>query len=227
MKVVFAGHACFNIIGSKNILIDPFITGNPLAIKNWQEFEPDYILITHAHNDHLGDAVKIAKKSSATILAMVDLAEHLKEESLEIIAFNLGGTVDMGELKVKMIPAWHGSTYYGEKAPAYGGVACGYIIWLDGFCIYHAGDTALFGDMKTVIALHKLDLALLPIGDFYTMGPQDALIAASWLKAKTVIPMHYNTFPKIYQDVDLFKKQVESQTQSMCIPLAPGEEITL
>jgi L-ascorbate metabolism protein UlaG (beta-lactamase superfamily) len=227
MKIVYEGHACFSLIGSKNILIDPFISDNPAAVKNWQDFDPDYILITHGHFDHVGDAVQIARKSSATILAIADLTQHLPDDDLDIIGFNIGGTVDLAGVKVKMMPAWHGAVIHGADYPLYGGVACGYLIFMDDFCVYHAGDTALFGDMEKVIAPHKLDLALLPIGDFYTMGPQDALIAADWLKAKTVIPMHYNTFPAICQDAALFKKLVETHSDSKCIVMKPGAEMKL
>jgi L-ascorbate metabolism protein UlaG (beta-lactamase superfamily) len=227
MKIVYEGHACFNLIGSKNILIDPFIIDNPAAVKNWQDFDPDYILITHGHFDHVGDAVQIARKSSATILAIADLARHLPDDGLDIIGFNIGGTVDLGGVKVKMTPAWHGAAIDESDCPLYGGVACGFLVFMDDFCVYHAGDTGLFGDMEKIIAPHKLDLALLPIGDFYTMGPQDALIAADWLKAKTVVPMHYNTFPAICQDAALFKKLVEAQTDSKCVVLEPGAGMKL
>ncbi|MGI6361379.1 MAG: metal-dependent hydrolase [Bacillota bacterium] len=225
MKIVYEGHACFSLIGSKNVLIDPFIEGNPLVTKTWQDFSPDYILLTHGHGDHLGNALEIADKSGSVVVAQVDLINQLPLQGIETVAFNLGGLVDLGDLKIKMMPAWHGSTYVDNKGCHYGGIACGYLVLMDDLCIYHAGDTGLFGDMKAIIAPHNLDVALLPIGDFYTMGPDDAKVAAAWLGAKTVIPMHYDTFPNIKQDPYKFKKLIETQTDSKCQVLKVGEEI--
>ena len=137
---------------------------------------------------------------------------------------HIGGAYIFDGVKVKLTQAWHGSAFVDDQDIIYTGNPCGFLIWMDNLCIYHAGDTGLFGDMDTVIGRNnQIDVALLPIGDNFTMGPEDAVIAAKWLKAKTVIPMHYNTWPLIAQDPHLFKEKVEAQTQSKCLVLKPGE----
>lgn len=225
MKLTFEGHACFSIeAGGTNILIDPYISGNPLCKKQPKDFHPDVILVTHAHGDHLGDALAIARRSGATLAGQVDLLHALDTEGVDTVAFNLGGSATVRGARVRMVPAWHGNTAQNaDGTTRYAGVACGFIIEHADGNIYHAGDTALFGDMGMVIARYQPACALLPIGDFYTMGPQDAVTAAHWLKAKYVIPMHYDTFPVIRQDAHAFRRQVEDKTESKCIVLAPGE----
>ncbi|MCL1906026.1 MAG: metal-dependent hydrolase [Clostridiales bacterium] len=224
MDIIYEGHACFQLRGDGGpmILLDPYISGNPKAVKTAADFKPELILVSHGHGDHLGDALEIAKTADATLAGPVDLWQILDTEGLKIIGFNMGGSFDFKGVTVFMAPAWHGSNVNG----AYAGLACGYIICMDGKTIYFAGDTALFGDMATVLSRYNIDYALLPIGGFYTMGPKDALTAAQWLRAKTVIPMHYDTFPVIKQDAQAFKKELEATTESRCLIMEPGREIT-
>ncbi|MCL2496407.1 MAG: metal-dependent hydrolase [Clostridiales bacterium] len=223
MKITFEGHACFQLTSAAgfSILLDPFITGNAAAVKKAADFKPQLILVSHGHGDHLGDALAIAKASGATLAGSADIWQALPTGGLKTIGFNMGGGIDFGEAHIIMTAAWHGSNIDG----AYAGLACGYIIQMEGKTVYFAGDTALFGDMSTVLGRYDIDYALLPIGGYYTMGPDDAVTAAQWLRAKNVIPMHYNTFPVIKQDVWAFKTALEAKTACRCLVLSPGEEI--
>lgn len=225
MQMKFLGHACVEVCGSKRILIDPFLGGNPAAAAAPEEVAPDYILVTHGHGDHLGDAVDIAKRTGAQVVTMVELATWFGKQGVEALGMNIGGSYTFADgFRVKIMPAWH-SSQIPDGSPC--GLAVGFVFWLDGMCFYHAGDTGLFGDMKAVIAPHNLDVAFLPIGDFYTMGPDDALIAAEWLGAKKYVPMHYNTFPLLQQDPQAFKKALEERIDAECVVLAPGEAAEL
>ncbi|WP_297515360.1 metal-dependent hydrolase, partial [Thermococcus sp.] len=172
VKVKFLGHAAFLIEGSKKILIDPFLTGNPQAAVKPEEVEADLILVTHAHGDHIGDAVEIAKRTGAKIVAMYDIANYISEqaEGVEVIGMNYGPT-EIDGVGIVQVPAWHSSSdgKYGIGNP------CGYIVKLDGKTIYHAGDTFVFLDMGLFAELYgPIDLALLPIGGHFTMGPREA-----------------------------------------------------
>lgn len=223
MKITYEGHSCFYLEGSKKILIDPFFSANPLAVKTSREFSPDLILVTHGHDDHSGDAAEIAARTGAPIAAPVELARYLSRPGVRTMGFNQGGMLEYDNIRVKMTPAYHSSSITTEAGTFYAGLAAGYIIHMDGLALYHAGDTGLFGDMEKVIARQILDVAFLPIGDYFTMGPGDALTATHWLKAKTVIPMHYNTFPIIRQDAEAFAFTVKDRTESDCRVLKPGE----
>lgn len=228
MKLVFEGHACFRLLsGDVEILVDPFISGNPQCGKSLGEFRPQLILVTHGHNDHLGDALPIARAAHATLAAQVDLLNAIPHKGIDTISFNMGGTFRYQHISVTMVPAWHGNCINTEAGYVNAGLAAGYIIDDGKFRVYHAGDTCLFGDMATVISRYDLDCALLPIGDFYTMGVKDAVTAASWLRARTVIPMHYDTFPVISQDAEAFRQQVEDRTECRCVGLQPGESLEL
>ncbi|MDO4581353.1 MAG: metal-dependent hydrolase [Bacillota bacterium] len=229
MRITYHGHACCSLFtaGGMEILIDPFITGNPQCRQAAADFHPDAILLTHGHNDHLGDALAIARANNAVLIGQVDLLNQLDTQGIDNIAFNLGGSVNVRDAQIHMVAAWHGSSVAREDGKHYGGVACGYVVEDEPHSVYHAGDTALFGDMGTVISRYGLDCALLPIGGFYTMGSADAITAAHWLKAKQVIPMHYNTFPAITVDVAEFARQLEDKTESRAAVLAPGESIQL
>ncbi|NJD98312.1 metal-dependent hydrolase [Thermococcus sp. LS1] len=223
VKVRFLGHAAFEIVGSKRILIDPFLTGNPAAAARPEELEADLILITHAHGDHIGDAVGIAKRTGAKIVAMYDIANYLVENNpgITTIGMNYGPT-EVDGVKIVQVPAWHSSSD-GKYSI---GNAAGYVIELDGVKIYHAGDTFVFKDMELLNELYgPIDLALLPIGGHFTMGPREAAKAVELLKPRKVVPMHYNTWPPIAADPEEFKRLVGDKAE--VIILKPGESLEL
>ena len=195
----YFGHACFQLDDGKNkILVDPFLTGNPQASINPDDIETDYILITHAHGDHVGDAYDILERTGATAIGIPEVVDF-GGENVKTIGMNLGGTIKLPFGFVRMVPALHSSGVGG-------GVACGYVIGVGGKVIYFAGDTALFADMKLIGERDKIDYAILPIGGHYTMDPIDAAKAVEFLNAANVIPVHYNTWKIIKQNPeDLIK----------------------
>lgn len=218
-KITFLGHACFLLEGKESLLFDPFLSGNPLAAVPADEVKPDFILVSHAHADHLGDAYEIAARSGATIISTAELAGQAQEKGCNAHALHIGGRHAFPFGSVKLTLALHGSGIAG-------GHACGFVVHYHGKNVYFAGDTGLFGDMKLIGELAPLDLALLPIGDNYTMGIDDAVLAASLLKAPLFIPCHYNTWPLIEADPAEFKRKVEQKTGARCVVLAPGEAHT-
>ncbi|MFQ6387512.1 metal-dependent hydrolase [Priestia aryabhattai] len=225
MHVSYHGHSIVKIeTKGKTILIDPFITGNELTDLNAEDVKADVILLTHGHNDHVGDTVEIAKRSDALVVAVAELATYLSWQGLNVHPMSIGGayTFDFGT--VKLTQAFHGSSYTeNNEKIIYTGMPAGLLLTIEGKTIYHAGDTALFSDLK-LIGRHKPDLAFLPIGDNFTMGPEDAAIAAEWVQAKLVVPIHYNTFPVIKQDPHQF---VESLSGIEGKVLKAGEGLDL
>jgi L-ascorbate metabolism protein UlaG (beta-lactamase superfamily) len=221
MDIRYIGHAAFELSdGTTNVLIDPFISGNPKATVKADELEPDVILLTHGHGDHFGDLVDIAKRTGASVVAITEIAGELQEEGLENVSDpNLGGTVRFDWGSVKLVPAWHTSTTP-KGTPS---TPAGMIIELGGKVVYHLGDTALFGDLELIGRRHAIDLALVPIGGHYTMDREDAVEAVRMIGPRQVIPCHYNTFPPIVTDAEAFKSEVETGTASEVIVLAPGE----
>jgi L-ascorbate metabolism protein UlaG (beta-lactamase superfamily) len=222
MDIRFLGHACFELAdGDANVLIDPFLTGNPKAGAQADELEPTHILITHGHADPFGDVEDIAKRTGAQVVAVPEITNELGEAGVENVADpNLGGTVTYDWGWVKLVPAWHTSTTP-KGSP---GTAAGLLVQIGGKTVYHLGDTALFSDMKLVAGRgDPIDVALIPIGGHYTMDRIDAATAAEFVGAGTVIPCHYDTFPPIEADVQAFKSDVESQTSSEVVILEPGE----
>ena len=223
-SLTYLGHSAFLLEhAGHTVVVDPFLSGNPTASHQPDQIAPQTILLTHAHNDHLGDTVEIAKRTNATVIATFELGEWLQGQGVAgAIDANHGGTVAFAGGTVKLVPAWHTSSYAHEGQRVAPGVPAGLVVRFGGKTVYFAGDTCLFGDMR-LIGEEGLDLAVLPIGDHFTMGPADAARAAAFLAAPTVVPCHYNTFPPIKQDPQHFKRLVEEQTSSRCVVLAPGQ----
>ena len=213
----YYGHACFQLDDGKiKILVDPFLTGNPMAAIDEKDVAADYILVTHAHGDHIGDAPNIAVRTDATVIGIPELMEF-GGQRVKTIGMNLGGTVKTEFGFVRMVPALHSSGIAG-------GVACGYVIGVGGKVIYFAGDTALFSDMKLIGERDKIDYALLPIGGHYTMDPIDAAKAVEFLGAANVIPVHYGTWDVIKQNPEDLLKLVKGAKVHI---VKPGQSITL
>ena len=212
MKITYHGHSFLEVkTDNKTILIDPFMTGNGLCQADPDTIEADVILLTHGHNDHVGDTMAIAKRTDAQIVAINELAVYLGQKGFQTHGMNIGGgyTFDFGH--VKYTQAFHSSSFEEEDGTLiYTGMPAGLILTIDGKSIYHVGDTALFSDLKLIGERHPIDIAFVPIGDNFTMGPEEALIAADWIKAKRVVPVHYDTFPVIEQDAAAFAKAVKT-----------------
>ncbi len=220
MDVRFLGHACFTLSdGDTTVLIDPFLTGNPKAAISADDVNATTILLTHGHADHFGDTIAIAKRTGAPVAAITELAGEVGGEGVESFDPNMGGTVKFDWGWVKIVPAWHTSTT--PKGTV--NTPAGLLINFEDTIVYHLGDTALFSDLQLVGRRHPIDIALMCIGGHYTMDRTDAVDAASFVGAKTVIPCHYNTFPPIETDAQAFKSDVESATDSNVVVLEPGD----
>ncbi|HEY0196711.1 MAG TPA: metal-dependent hydrolase [Methanobacterium sp.] len=229
MIIKWLGHSAFQIITNDylKILIDPFISNNPVAPVKVEELRADLILVTHGHKDHFGDTMEIADRTGAAIIANHEHSIFLSQQGFECIGMNIGGSVDFQDIKVTMLNANHSSDMDFMEEIGAGGSSCGFILTLEnGRKIYHSGDTGLFGDMKTVIRnIYQPDIALLPIGDRFTMGQMEATIAADWINPEIVIPMHYNTFPQIEQNPLEFSERVEKANPNIkVVVLEPGED---
>lgn len=219
MKITFQGHACFTLeANGKSIIIDPFLNGNPQAVIKPEEVNVNAVLVTHGHADHLGDAVEISKLTESPIIAPFELVNYCTGKGASGHPMHIGGGYDFPFGRVKLTIAHHGST---TDTGAVGN-PCGFIVNMGRKTIYHAGDTGLFRDMELIGETNDIDCAMLPIGDNFTMGIEDAALAAKMLKAKTVIPMHYNTFDVIKQDPEDFRKALEGSGIEVRI-LKPGE----
>ena len=226
MKVSYHGHSVVQIqTNGKTIMIDPFISGNDLTDLKVEDVKPDVIILTHGHGDHLGDTVELAKKNSSLVVANFELAAYLSWQGLKTHGMHIGGSYQFDFGKVKLTQAFHGTGLITEnKEIIYCGMPAGVLFMNEGKTIYHAGDTALFSDMKLIGERHPIDLAFLPIGDNFTMGPEDAAYAAKLLTAKIVVPIHYNTFPPIKQDPLAFVQMLEDGNGRI---LQPGEGIEI
>lgn len=226
VKVSWHGHSCVQveIPAGKKIIIDPFITGNPNCDLDAATIESDIIIVTHAHADHIGDTEIIAKRTDALVISTVEVAEYLSERGLRTHGMQPGGGYQFDFGYVKLTHAVHGSSFPIANHPFTLGIAAGVLINIDGKVIYHAGDTALFSDMKLIGETFPIDIAFLPIGDNYTMGPQDAAKAVSFLKPKKAVPIHFNTFPIIKQNPECFTSLL-SERQGMV--LEPGQSIEI
>ncbi len=226
MKISYHGHSTVKIVtDGKEILIDPFITGNELSDLSVENERPDYILLTHGHSDHLGDTVALAKKKDALVIGMVELANYLSFKGVKTHGLNIGGSYEFPFGKVKLTKAFHSTGFVEEDNQiVYLGMPTGLLLFIEGKTIYHAGDTGLFYDMKLIGERHPIDLAFLPIGDNFTMGPEDAAYAAKLLNAKTVVPIHYNTFPIIQQDPEKFVSLLDDGVGKV---MKPGDSLEL
>ena len=223
MDIRYLGHATFELSeGDARILVDPFLApNNPKATVTADEIDPTHILLTHGHVDHIADAVAVAKRTGAHCVAIVELATWLGDQGVEKVSDpNIGGTVEFDWGWVKLVQAFHTSTTPDGKAkhsPA------GLVINVGGTTVYHLGDTGLFGDLKLIAERTPVDIAIMPVGGHYTMDRHDAVVAAEFIGAATVIPCHYDTFPPIETDVQAFKSDVESRTGSKVVVLEPGQ----
>ncbi len=225
MTITFTwlGHGTSQLsIGGHTILVDPFLTGNPAAAVKADDLNPDYILVSHGHGDHVADLVPIARRTGATVIANAEIAGWCSGQGLKAHAQHIGGGHQWPFGYVKLTQAQHGSAL---PDGSNGGNPVGFLITAGDQKLYLACDTGLFGDMA-LIGDEGLDLAVLPIGDNFTMGPADALRAAKLLRAQHLIPVHYNTFPLLAQDAAAWKQSVEANTGSLVHVLQPGESFT-
>jgi L-ascorbate metabolism protein UlaG (beta-lactamase superfamily) len=200
IKITWLGHATFRIEspGGKTIVIDPWVMGNPMCPEDQKSFEKiDVMLCTHGHGDHIGDAVALAKKHNPIVVGVYELCLWMQKKGAKQIApMNKGGSQTVGDIRVTMVHADHSCGIEDDGQVIYGGEACGYVIQFENnIKLYHAGDTNVFGDMAIIHELYGPDLAMIPIGDLYTMGPREASYACKLLRPKAVIPMHFGTFP--------------------------------
>jgi L-ascorbate metabolism protein UlaG (beta-lactamase superfamily) len=233
MEIKFHGQSCFELSeGEVTVLVDPFLKpNNPIAVATAEEVEPTHIAISHGHADHMADAVPVAKRTGAHCVAIVELAKWLEGKGVENVSDpNFGGTVGFDWGYISLVPAWHTNTLPGSAESPFSaehgvpiGPGCGLVVKIGETTVYHAGDTCLFSDMKLIAQRSDVDVALLPIGGHYTMDRHDAVVAAEFVAASTVIPMHYDTFPAIETDSEAFKSEVEEKTSSSVVLLKPGE----
>jgi L-ascorbate metabolism protein UlaG (beta-lactamase superfamily) len=224
VRITYHGHDCFSIAtDAARLLIDPFLSGNAMADVRPEDVEADYILISHAHGDHLGDSVPIARRTGATVISNFEIGNYMSEQGIQAEGMHIGGAHQFPFGKVKLTIAHHGSSFPDGR---YGGNPCGFLLWLEGKVLYFAGDTALTYDM-TLLARENIDVAMLPIGDYFTMGPEDAVRATEFVQPKTVILMHYNTFGVIAQDAQAVADAIENSTGARAVIMRPGETMTL
>jgi len=224
MKIKWLSHSAFLIEGRDKVLVDPFLTGNPKAVMKPEEVDCDIICVTHGHGDHLGDAVPIARRTGAEIVSIVEMSSYLERCEVKSIGFNLGGTVKIRDTSITMVPAFHSSSIGAPGLEFSAAMAVGLIIDT-GKVIYHAGDTCVFGDMKLIGELYKPEIAMLPIGGFYTMDPKQAALAVKLIGPKMVIPMHYGTWPLVEQDPEEFAKLVKKSSKAKVAIMQPGETL--
>jgi L-ascorbate metabolism protein UlaG (beta-lactamase superfamily) len=237
MEINYLGHSTVELVdGDTRVLIDPFLKpNNPAAKLTAEEVNPTHVLMTHAHLDHYADAIAVGKRTGASFVAITELANVLGEQGIEdAVDANLGGIVTYDWGWVKLVQAHHTSTVPGSTDRPYSptsgtviGAACGVVVNIGGKTLYHLGDTALFSDLKLIVERTPAEIAFIPIGGHYTMHREDAVVAAEFVGADTVIPVHYNTWPPIETDAEAFKSDVESQTGSKVAVLAPGESLSV
>lgn len=218
-KLRYLGHSAFYIEGTGlKGLIDPFLTGNALAAAKPADFaDVNAIFLTHCHGDHIGDTIEIAKRTGATVFSCNETAGWLASQGIKVEGMHIGGRARFSFGRVKLTPAWHGDPIVADGG-RYGGIACGFVIEVDGRKVYHSGDTGLTMEMKLLEA-EKIDVACLPIGGYYTMDYEDAARAVEFIRPLKAVPMHYDTFPVIKADPKIFEMQAKQN--------APGTEIVI
>jgi L-ascorbate metabolism protein UlaG (beta-lactamase superfamily) len=227
MKITYLGHSCVFIeTGSHRLIIDPFLTGNENAAAKADDIRCDYILLTHGHDDHVGDAPAIAKRNEATLIANFEIADYFGGQGLKTHGMYIGGAHQFPFGRVKFTIAHHGSSLGTDKGRIYMGNPAGILLTLEGKTVYHAGDTGIFLDMKLIGEMDPIDLAFLPVGDNFTMGVDDAAKAVEFLKPRIAVPIHYNTWPIIAADPEEFaRKATAAGAQGKA--LRPGESLEL
>lgn len=225
MKITYYGHSALLVeTETANLIIDPFLSGNPDSGVAPDAIRVDAVILTHGHSDHLGDAVEIAQNNSCPIFAVYELAEYCRSKGADVRHLNIGGGCEYKGFSLRFTLAFHSSSITEGDTWIYAGQPAGVLLTAGGKTLYHAGDTALFGDMRLIGERNAIDVAALPIGDMLTMGPDDALLAARWLRAGAVIPLHYNTFPAIEQDGEQFCDRLR-QEGVQGHALKPGESL--
>ena len=227
-RITWLGHATVLVQTPKgtNILIDPFIEHNPKYPRNFKLPEKiQYVLLTHGHGDHMSDAVPVAKKHKSNVVAIYELAAFVHQQGAEnITGMNIGGTVQLQDVAVTMVDARHSAGVDGQNGTQYAGVAAGFVLTIsDGPVLYHSGDTSVFSDMKLIKELYHPEIAMLPIGDFYTMGPREAALAAQFLAPNAVLPIHFGTFPPLTGTPEQLEGFLKGSIE--VIKIAPGESI--
>ena len=225
IEITWLSHSGFYLdMNGISVLVDPFLTGNPLATISPDSLPADFILLTHAHGDHLGDTVAIAKRTNATVIGTFEIHSWLQKQGVERThAQNTGGGYMHPFGHAKFVKADHSSSF---PDGTYGGQACGIVLTVDNKRLYFAGDTALFSDMR-LIGDMGIDVAFLPIGDNYTMGPEDSLRAIEWIRPQAAFPIHYNTFDAIAQDAAAWAQHVNNETSAKPIVIDPASHFTV
>lgn len=223
VNVTFWGHSCFLFDdGTHRVVVDPFLSGNPKAVVRTADVERlDAILVSHGHHDHLGDAVELSKRHQAPIVAPYELAMFCQRRGAVVHAMHIGGSHLFPFGRVKLTIAHHGSAFV-DKTAEYTGNPCGFLVSLGGLVLYHAGDTGLFGDMALLGERNAIDVAFLPIGDNFTMGPEDAAKAVEFLRPRFAVPMHFGTFDVLEPDADSFSALASGSGAEVAV-LEPGE----
>jgi len=224
LEIKYLGHSAFQFtVAEKQILIDPFLSQSPWYQGDLSEFNPEHIFLTHAHSDHLGDAIEISKRTGATIHAVFELANYCAKKGAKVDGVNIGARLEYEWGIVTFMSAAHSSS---TPDGAYGGEAASIMFRFKNQRVFHAGDTALTADMKMIGEVYKPDIVLLPVGGQFTMGIKEAVLAAKWLNAKMAIPIHYNSFPPISVDINDFRTLLESESMIRPVILNAGEVLS-